>query len=275
VSADPYTDRTVLTTEAYADPTRLTARYSLYRHRTPPVDLAAIAAGLLPDAAGPVLDIGCGPGGYTTALRRQSPPSWSGPSAGPRERPHRTVIAADLSFGMVSVAGRPGFVADVTALPVADRSCGAVLAMHMLYHATDPEAGVRELARVVAPGGTVLISTNDAEDKARLYQLCADATAEVPDAPPWDRAVNRRFGLAGAQEVAGRYFASVERIDLPGEVVLTEPGPAVAFAASTRSWQPGDPFSRVLDRVRDRVAAVIAAEGAFRFGTHPGILVCR
>lgn len=243
------TDRSVLITEAYADPGRLSARYSLYDHRQPPVDLPGLAAHLLHDAAGPVLDIGCGPGRYVVALRV--------------DRPHRTVVAADLSFGMASVAGRPALVADVTALPVAARSCGAVLAMHMLYHAPDPEAGIRELVRVVAPGGTVLVATNHADDKAGLYALFKPA-GDV-----------KRFGLDEAEALLGRYFASVERIDLPGEVVLTDPAPAVAFAASTRSWQPGDAFSRVLDRIRERVAAVIAVEGAFRFGTHPGILVCR
>jgi SAM-dependent methyltransferase len=258
MTADPYTDRTVLTTEAYADPGRLSARYSLYAHREPPLDLAALATGLLHDVPGPVLDIGCGPGRYVAALR-----------------PHRTVIAADLSFGMARVAGRPALVADVAALPFADDSCGAVLAMHMLYHAPDPEAGIRELARVVAPGGTVLVATNHAEDKARLYALCAAAAEDVPGAPAWDRDVNRRFGLDAAHALAERHFAAVERIDLPGDVVLTDPEPAVAFAASTRSWQPGDAFSRVLDRIRERVAEVIAAEQAFRFGTHPGILVCR
>jgi len=261
VTGDSYTDRTVLTTEAYADPTRLTARYSLYRYRTPELDLAGTAVELLRDAAGPVLDVGCGPGRYVTALRA--------------DRPQRTVIAADLSFGMADVAGRPALVADVGALPVADRSCGAVLAMHMLYHAPDPEAGVRELARVMAPGGTVLISTNAADDKAGLYALCAAATDDVPGAPVWDRDVNRRFGLDTAEAVARRYFAAVDPIDLTGDVVLTDPAPAVAFAASTRSWQPGDPFSRVLHRIHERVADAIAADGTFRFGTHLGFLVCR
>jgi len=49
----------------------------------------------------------------------------------------------------------------------------------------------------------------------------------------------------------------------------------VLNAASTRSWQPGDGFSRVLDRIRERVAEVIAREDTFRFRTALGILVCR
>jgi hypothetical protein len=35
-------DRTVLTTEAYADPSRLVTRYSLYRFREPQLDLPAV-----------------------------------------------------------------------------------------------------------------------------------------------------------------------------------------------------------------------------------------
>jgi SAM-dependent methyltransferase len=261
VASDPYTDRTVLTTEAYADPGRLTARYSLYEHRRPLIDLPAIVARLLRDVARPVLDVGCGPGRFVAALRA--------------DRPQRTVVAVDLSPGMARAAGAPALVADAAALPVASGACGAAMAMHMLYHVPDPEAAVRELARVTAPGGTVLISTNAEDDKRGLYALCEAATADVPGAPPWDRDVSRRFGLDPAETMAGRHFASVQRHEYTGDVILTEPEPAVAFVASLRTWQPGGAFSEVLDRVRDRVAERIATDGAFRFGTRFGILVCR
>src|SRR2546423_9395843 len=181
VATDRFTDRTVLTTEAYADPTRLVTRYSLYRFREPQLDLPAVIAELMHDVPGPVLDVGCGPGRAVGALRG--------------DRPQRTVVAVDLSPGMLAAAGPPAMVADAAALPVPDGSCGGVLAMHMLYHVPDPEAGVRELARAKASGGTVLISTNAEDDKEGLYAICRAATADVPGADAWRRDISRRFGL--------------------------------------------------------------------------------
>jgi SAM-dependent methyltransferase len=258
MSRDPYTDRTALTTEAYADPARLTARYSLYEHRWPPLDLPAIGAGLLHDAAGPVVDVGCGPGRYVAALRD--------------DRPHRMVVAADLSPGMATVAGAPALVADATALPFATGRAGGVLAMHMLYHVPDPPAAVAELARVRAPGGTVLIATNAAGDKDGLYALCRSATGGLLGGRP---DVAHRFALDEAESVARQHFPTVRRLEFPGELRIVDPEPVVAFVASTAAWYRGADGPAVLERVRAAVAGVIAADGAFRFATIPGILVCR
>ncbi len=48
----------------------------------------------------------------------------------------------------------------VEALPVPDRSFDLVLCTQVLEHTSDPALAVRELARVVAPGGRVLASTH-------------------------------------------------------------------------------------------------------------------
>jgi SAM-dependent methyltransferase len=261
VSSDRYTDRTVLATEAYSDSTQLRTRYSIYTYRRPPLDLPKLAADLLHDAAGPVLDVGCGPGVHTAALRA--------------DRPQGTVIAADLSPGMAREAGAPSVIADAAALPVATGSCGGVLAMHMLYHVPDPEAAVRETKRVMAPGGTVLVSTNAGDDKEDLYAVCRVATADLAVAPNWDRQALHLFHLDEAEAMLRRHFTDVRRIDLHGVVEVPDPEPVVAFIASTSAWYPGAGHDEVLDRIRDTVAEVIEMDGAFRFRTHVGVLVCR
>jgi ubiquinone/menaquinone biosynthesis C-methylase UbiE len=46
---------------------------------------------------------------------------------------------------------------DVAALPIPDDSVDAAVANMVLHHATDPTAMLREMARIVRPGGTVAI----------------------------------------------------------------------------------------------------------------------
>ncbi|MEN3309663.1 MAG: hypothetical protein V7603_5865 [Micromonosporaceae bacterium] len=251
------TDRTVLTTREYANPERLNARVALYDYQYPPHDIAGAAVRLLHDAPGPVLDVGCGPGRYVAALRA--------------DRPDRPVFAADLSMGMLLAAGRPALVADAAALPVRTGSLGAVLAMHMLYHVPEPEAALAELARVRAPGGTVLIATNGRADKVQVRALHADVVRELTGTPV-SRDVSRRFRLEEGERLVRRLFRSVERIDFRGTIVAPDPEPVLRWLGSMSG---PDITPEVLDAVRDRIAAVIAREGAFRFGTHAGFLVCR
>lgn len=251
------TDRVTLTTREYADPGRLNARTSLYAYREPPLEPAAEAARLLRDAPGPVLNVGCGPGRYVAALRA--------------DRPERPVLGADLSIGMASAAGPPAIVADAAALPVARGSCGAVLAMHMLYHVPEPAAALAEFARVLAPGGVALLATNAADDKARLRELHSDVARELTGVTV-RRMMSYRFTLEDGEVLARQQFTSVERIDLVATVAVPDPAPVVTWLGSMSG---PDITPEVLDAVGTRVAGVIAREGVFRFGTHMGFLLCR
>jgi SAM-dependent methyltransferase len=250
-------DRTVLTTREYANPDRLGARMALFKYRDPPHDIVESAVRLLHDAPGPVLDVGCGPGHYAAALRA--------------DRPGRPVFGADLSVGMLTAAGPPALVADAAALPVRAASCGTALAMHMLYHVPEPEAAVTELARVRAPGGTVLLATNGVQDKQQVRALHAEVVRELTGGPSY-RDVSRRFSLEHGEQVARRHFRTVERIDFRGTIAVPDPEPVMRWLGSMTT---PDVTAAVLDEVRERIAAIIAREGAFRFDTHVGFLRCR
>ena len=97
---------------------------------------------------GPVRDAGCGPGQWTAHLA----------AAGVE------VCGVDGVAGFVdhARAAHPGCrfdVADLDALPIADASVAGVLAWYSLIHhePADVQAPLREFARILRPGGHLLI----------------------------------------------------------------------------------------------------------------------
>jgi ubiquinone/menaquinone biosynthesis C-methylase UbiE len=57
--------------------------------------------------------------------------------------------------GLTNITLRLG---EAEALPIGDGECDAAYSSMLLHHLADPALGIRELARVVKPGGKVIIS---------------------------------------------------------------------------------------------------------------------
>jgi len=83
-------------------------------------------------------------------------------SSEPFDRAGAQVVACDFSLGMLRVGRRRrpelSFVAgDATALPFADASFDAATISFGLRNVNDPDAGLREMHRVVRPGGRLVV----------------------------------------------------------------------------------------------------------------------
>ncbi|MFJ3221977.1 class I SAM-dependent methyltransferase [Streptomyces sp. NPDC086783] len=98
-----------------------------------------------------VLDAGCGTGRALPPLRAAVGASG-------------VVIGADLTPAMLTAAVRAGrdrdgclLLADVTALPLRTESLDAVFGAGLVSHLPDPVENLRELARVVRPGGLLAL----------------------------------------------------------------------------------------------------------------------
>lgn len=96
-----------------------------------------------------VLDLGCGPGWYTEALRA------TGAVVVPLEYEWAELTGASAS-GKPPPAG--ALLGDAGRLPFADGSIDAVVCSNMLEHAPDTAAALRELRRVLRPGGWAYVS---------------------------------------------------------------------------------------------------------------------
>jgi SAM-dependent methyltransferase len=118
-----------------------------------------------------VLDVGCGPGTHQARIARRG----------------ARIVAVDLSEGMLREAFRLAVAeqyvirpvrADAQALPFRDASCQRVLAAQMLYHVPDRERTLREMRRVLPPGGKVVLVTGGWQE-SRLMALHREATREL------------------------------------------------------------------------------------------------
>ena len=119
-----------------------------------------------------VLDVGCGPGALTAALLAHG----------------ARVTAIDPSdpFATACAERNPDadvHVATAEALPFADASFDAALAQLVMNFMSDAEAGVREMARVTKPGGTVAAAVWDYADGMTILRRFWDAAKTIdPDA---------------------------------------------------------------------------------------------
>jgi ubiquinone/menaquinone biosynthesis C-methylase UbiE len=123
----------------------------------------------LGDASGKrVADIGCGKGRFARIVKEH----W----------PDAHVIAVDLAEAMLAhvPANIERVAASMTSLPVAGDAMDAAYATESLEHAVDIPAAVAELARIVKPGGRIVIIDKNAEAWGRL------------DTPEWERWFGRK-----------------------------------------------------------------------------------
>ncbi|MFI9160492.1 class I SAM-dependent methyltransferase [Kitasatospora aureofaciens] len=258
-------DKSILANSAYADGRHLAARQSIYRWQQPQYDLPGIVVEELADTSGTVLDVGCGNGKFVSRLHT--------------DRPDLQVVGMDISAGILADVPKPVLVADAQALPFADNSVDAVLALHMLYHVSDIEATIKELARVLQPGGVLIASTNSDTDKRELDQLWAKAAGDVLGIPegPARVSLSSRFSLEKAPGYLGTAFEGIRVRELSGTIEITDPAPIVAHLASYDAWadECGVPFHETVSRAAEVAASTIASKGSFKITCLGGILMCR
>ena len=140
---------------AVALPYELVTRHPVWERH------CALMATHVPAGARRVLDLGCGPGNSTTHLREAI-------GAG--------ALGADYAMPMLRRARRrnpqlPLVCADGGRLPVRTGSLDAVTFHSVLYLLPDQSAALREVARVLRPGGRAVLLEPQAGTRATLSGL--------------------------------------------------------------------------------------------------------
>ena len=208
---------------------RVTYRWAVYEGPDPR-EHALLA--LLEAHVGRLLDAGCGTGEFAERAARVLGCEFFG------------VDQSERMAELTRARGIDARVADVRALPFGDGTFDAVAATWMLYHLPDLDEGLRELARVLRPGGRLVALQND---ESHLVAL-------------WGR--DESGFQQACEEALRRYFVRVERRDVRGAATF-------ATREALRGYLEG--FTRL--HGRDERVRADAFEFPFRATCHSVVLV--
>jgi ubiquinone/menaquinone biosynthesis C-methylase UbiE len=195
--------------EEYADESRLATRKAAHRfgEGSDPreVAFAAIAQG------NPRRVVEVGPGEGELAERM-------------RDELGCEVVAIDQSERMVELTRKRGIdarVGDVQDLPFEDGEFDCAVAAWMLYHVSDIDRALGELARVLHPDGHLVAVTNSREHLRELKDLLRV------------EGFRTTFDAEDAEQLLSAHFARVERRDAAGRMTFAGRVEAQRFVDST------------------------------------------
>ena len=216
-----------------------------------------------------VLDVGSGHGPYHALLCARG----------------CRVVALDLSLGMVREARRAAaagqwYVAaaqgDARHLPFCDGVFDRVMANHMLYHVSDQTQALREMRRVLKPGGRVILATNAPDIYRRLSDLHDRAAAQLGYV--CGPSMSARFSLADLPLVRS-VFPSAQVHARDDALVFPDVAPAIRYYTSTfvdRIETPpadGSHREQLAALVAAQIREIIDREGVFRVPKRSGCFV--
>ena len=165
-------------------------------------------------AGGSVLDVGCGTGSLSAALAAAGMRHVLGIDRSPGYVAHATAAVGNGS-GVVAFQ-----VGDAMALPGRAGEFDAVVSSLVLNFVPDPAVAVREMRRVVRPGGVVTVCVWDYAGRMELARRFWDAAIalDLPGARERDEGrfpVCRPENLRRLFEDAGLEAVEVEGIEMP------------------------------------------------------------
>ena len=214
-----------------------------------------------------ILELGCGNGGI-----------WAGHAV---QIPEEIIlILSDFSAGMLQEAkenicgiSNVGFmVIDAQNIPWADAAFDIVIANHMLYHVPDLDRAIKEIARVLKPGGTLYATTLGAGNFKELFDLLH---AFEPSFVFGQEALTDAFGLETGEAKLRGCFAEVEIRRYPDGLHVTQAQPLVDYVRSLQGignvteifeGEKAELFGRYFEDI-------IARDGAIDISKDAGMLV--
>ena len=212
-----------------------------------------------------VLDVACGTG----VLARK---------AAVRVVPHGSVAGVDPNPGMLAVAARiePSIqwregVAE--SLPFPDDSFDAVVSQFGLMFFTDRNAAIREMIRVLVPGGRMAVAVWESLDRSQAYPLLV-ALLERMAGSQAAEALRAPFVLGDRAELAELFrSAGVEAVEVTTHRGTARfPNVRAMVEADLRGWLPvmgvvlaEQRIQLILEEAEHTLSRFVTAEGRVEF----------
>jgi SAM-dependent methyltransferase len=147
-----------------------------------------------------------------------------------------TVAGLDAAPGLLAIARErlPGAdlrEGDLEALPFEDASFDAAVAINSVFYAADMERAMRELARVVRPGGRVIVTAWGPPERCELVRDVFPALRPLMPPPPPGATPHGPGALAQPGALAGLLAAAELRVVAEGEAACP-----FVFPSAEASW---------------------------------------
>ena len=133
------------------------------------------------------------------------------------------VIATDSSAAMTATSraqGARSILADARFLPFMSAGFDAVVAAWMLYHVSPLDQALREVGRVLRPGGRLVAITNGRKHLAELWS----AVETEPSEPA--------FSVENGSSLLRTHFANVQQHDVSTRAIFENKATAAAYLSS-------------------------------------------
>ena len=211
-----------------------------------------------------ILELGCGDGTLWTdnlsLLPKDISITLSDISSGMLRDARRAIGSSDTRFAFRAF--------DCRKIPCKDESFDLVIANHVLFYCDDIPAVLKEVRRVLAPGGRFLCSAYGKAHMQEVSQLVQDFDERIVLSA--DR-LYERFGRENGQSILEPFFPKAHWLSYEDCLLVQDAEPLISYVLSCH----GNQNQYILDRYKEfRAYTARKTAKGFRITKDAGVFIC-
>ena len=211
-----------------------------------------------------ILELGCGDGTLWTdnlsLLPEDISITLSDISSGMLRDARRAIGSSDTRFAFRAF--------DCRKIPCKDESFDLVIANHVLFYCDDTPSVLKEVRRVLAPGGRFLCSAYGKAHMQEVSQLVQDFDERIVLSA--DR-LYERFGRENGQSILAPFFPKAQWLSYEDCLLVQDAEPLISYVLSCH----GNQNQYILDRYKEfRAYTARKTAKGFRITKDAGVFLC-
>lgn len=211
-----------------------------------------------------ILELGCGDGTLWTDNLSLLPEdifiTLSDISSGMLRDARRAIGSSDTRFAFRAF--------DCRKIPCKDESFDLVIANHVLFYCDDIPAVLKDVRRVLAPGGRFLCSAYGKAHMQEVSQLVQDFDERIVLSA--DR-LYERFGRENGQSILAPFFPKAQWLSYEDCLLVQDAEPLISYVLSCH----GNQNQYILDRYKEfRAYTARKTAKGFRITKDAGVFIC-